>query len=171
MMPRILYNPDTESLINWPRVDDEDVVGLQPPVVMLWIEQQPEPEYDPAVYGLEATQDVDLGAGVLRREWGLVELPVAPPPPPVAHWVQFAGMLATDPAVNQLVATAATVAPVLHLMLGVGLGQAAQGETATFLAAWAQARAGGLVSELVAEQVAVMAAAFDLPAEFVEGLS
>ena len=93
------------------------------------------------------------------------------PPQPVAHWVQFAGMLATDPAVNQLVATAAAAAPVLHLMLGVGLGQAAQGEPATFLAAWAQARSSGLVSELVAEQVAAMAAAFDLPSEFVGALS
>lgn len=92
-------------------------------------------------------------------------------PQPVAHWVQFAGMLATDPAVNQLVATAAAAAPVLHLMLGVGLGQAAQGEPATFLAAWDKARSSGLVSELVAEQVAAMAAAFDLPTDFVGALS
>lgn len=93
------------------------------------------------------------------------------PPEPVAQWVQFAGMLATDSAVNGLVTTAADVAPVLHLMLGVGLGQAAQGESRTFLAAWGQARAGGLIPQELAEQVAAMAAACDLPAEFVEALS
>ena len=170
-MPRILYNPESDLLIDWPRVDDEDVVGLQPPVVMLWIEQQLEPDYDPAAYGLEATQDVDLDGGLLRRGWALVPLPVPPPPLPVAQWVQFAGSLAADPAVNQLGATAATAAPVLHLMLGVGLGQAADGNPVTFLAAWAQARASGLVPAPIAEQVAVMAAAFDLPADFVEALS
>jgi len=171
-MQRILYNPESDSLIDWPRVDDADVVGLQPPVVMLWIEQQPQPEsYDPAVYGLKATQNVDLDSGVLRLGWALVPLPAPPPPPAVAQWVQFAGMLAADPAVNQLVATAATAAPVLHLMLGVGLGQAADGNPVTFLAAWAQARASGLVPAPIAAEVAAMATMFDLPTDFVEALS
>ena len=168
-MPRILYNPDTAALITWPRQDDEDVVGLQPPVVMLTVEQQPQPDYDPAVYGLQPTQDVDLDALVLRRGWELVMLPpvvVAPTP----RWVQFAQSLAVDPAVNGLVATCATAAPVLHLMLGVGLGQAAQGDPTTFLAAWNDAVTAGLVSPELAAQMQTLASGFDLPAEFVEGL-
>lgn len=168
-MSRILYNPETETLIRWPRHDDEDVVGLQPPLKMLWIEQQPQPDYDPAVYGLQPTQDVDLDALVLRRGWDLVELPpvVVPPTP---RWVQFAQSLAVDPAVNELVAQAATSAPVLHLMLGVGLGQAAQGDPRTFLAAWSDAMAAGLVPPELAAQMRMLASGFDLPAEFVEGL-
>lgn len=169
-MPRILYNPDADALITWPRQDDEDVVGLQPPVVMLWIEQaEPPTDYDPAVYGLVPTQDVDLDALVLRKGWGLVELPpvVVPPTP---RWVQFAQALAVEPAVNGLVATCATAAPVLHLMLGVGLGQAAQGDPATFLAAWGQAVTTGLASAELAAQMQSLAAGFDLPSEFVEGL-
>lgn len=169
-MPRILYNPDNQQLLNWPRQDDEDVVGLQPPVVMLWIEQaEPPTGYDPAIYGLQPTQDVDLDALVLRRGWELVELPpvvVAPTP----RWVQFAQSLAVDPAVNGLVATCATAAPVLHLMLGVGLGQAAQGDPTTFLAAWSDAVSAGLVSPELAAQMQMLASGFDLPAEFVEGL-
>lgn len=168
-MPRILYNPDTAALITWPRQDDEDVVGLQPPVVMLTVEQQPQPDYDPAIYGLQPTQDVDLDALVLRRGWELVMLPpvvVAPTP----RWVQFAQSLAVDPAVNGLVATCATAAPVLHLMLGVGLGQAAQGDPTTFLAAWSDAVSAGLVSPELAAQMQTLASGFDLPAEFVEGL-
>jgi hypothetical protein len=170
-MPRILYNPQTEALITWPRQDDEDVVGLQPPVVMLWIEQAEAPtDYDPAVYGLAPTQNVDLDALVLRRGWELVELPPPPPVVPAPRWVQFAEQLAADAAVNGLVATCAATAPVLHLMLGVGLGQAAQGGPATFLAAWGQAVATGLVAPELAAQVAALAGGFDLPAEFVEGL-
>jgi hypothetical protein len=168
-MPRILYNPDTAALIRWPRQDDEDVVGLQPPTVMLTVEQEPQPDYDPAIYVLQPTQDVDLDARVLRKGWELVELPpvVVPPTP---RWVQFAQTLAVDPAVNGLVATAATAAPVLHLMLGVGLGQAAQGDPTTFLAAWSDAVTAGLVSPELAAQMQLLASGFDLPAEFVEGL-
>lgn len=169
-MPRILYNPDNQQLISWPRQDDEDVVGLQPPVVMLWIEQQQQqPDYDPAIYGLQPTQDVDLDALVLRRGWQLVALPPVAPVA-VARWVEFAQALAGDPAVNGLVASCATSAPVLHLMLGVGLGQAAQGDPATFLAAWGQARASGLVSPELVEQVVNLAGGFDLPVEFLAGL-
>ena len=166
-MPRILYNPESDTLIRWPRQDDEDVVGLQPPTVMLTVEQQPQPDdYDPAIYGLRPTQDVDLDALVLRKGWELV--PVVVPPTP--RWVQFAQGLAIDPAVNALVATCATSAPVLHLMLGVGLGQAAQGDATTFLAAWGQAVTAGLVSAELAAQMQALAGGFDLPAEFVEGL-
>lgn len=169
-MSRILYNPETDTLIRWPRQDDEDVVGLQPPLVMLWIEQaEPPTNYDTLIYGLKPTQDVDLDALVLHRGWELVELPpvVVPPTP---RWVQFAQALAIDPAVNGLVATCATAAPVLHLMLGVGLGQAALGSPTTFLAAWSDAMAAGLVPPELAAQMRMLAAGFDLPAEFVEGL-
>lgn len=169
-MPRILYNTDTGALISWPRGDDDDVIGLEPPVVMLWIEQQPQPDYDPLVYGLEPTQDVDLDALVLRRGWEVVPLPPAPPATPAPRWVQFAQALATDAAVNGLVSTCASQAPVLHLMLGVGLGQAAQGEPATFLAAWGQAVTSGLVAPELAAQMTALAGEFDLPAAFVEGL-
>lgn len=172
-MPRILYNPDTEALIRWPRIDDDDVVGLEPPVIMLWIEQAERPEYDPAEYGLEPTQDVDLDAMVLRRGWAIVELPPPPPPPddlPEPQWVQFAQALASIDEIKALLWAAEAVNPVLREMMGVGLGQAAQGNSTTFLAAWSDAIAAGLVPAELAEQMAALAANFDLPAAFVEGL-
>ena len=102
-MPRILYNPETAALITWPRQDDEDVVGLQPPVVMLTIEQaEPPTDYDPAAYGLAPTQDVDLDALVLRRGWELVELPPPPPVVPAPRWVQFAQALAGSDEIKAL---------------------------------------------------------------------
>ena len=169
-MPRILYNPDTAALTRWPREDDDDVVGLQPPVVMLWIEQaEPPTDYDPAIYRLEPTQDVDLDALVLSKGWELVELPpvVVPPTP---HWVQFAQALAGSDEIKSLLWAMESINPVLRDMMSVGLGQAAQGDATTFLAAWRQAVAAGLVSPELAAQMAALAGGFDLPAEFVEGL-
>jgi hypothetical protein len=169
-MPRILYNPDSDTLIRWPRQDDEDVVGLEPPVVMLWIEQaEPPTDYDPAIYGLEPTQGVDLDALVLRKGWELVELPPAVVTP-TPRWVQFALSLAGSDEIKALLWAIEAVNPVLRDMMGVGLGQAAQGDPATFLAAWGDAAGAGLVSAELAAQMQLLASGFDLPAEFVEGL-
>jgi len=166
-MTRILYNPETDTLITWPRLDDSDVVGLQPPVVMLSIEQsEPPTGYDTTNYGLERTQNVDLDLMVLQRGWMLVPVVTTKVP----RWLQFGQALAVDSAVNGLVAYAATNAPVLHLMLGVGLGQAAQGDPTTFLAAWANAVSVGMVPSELVSQMQTLATGFDLPAEFVAGL-
>lgn len=91
--------------------------------------------------------------------------------PSAPHWVEFAGALASDPAVNGLVATAATAAPVLHLMLGVGMGQAAQGDSRTFLSAWSQAIAVGLVTTQMISGVQALAVQYGIPAEFIMALS
>lgn len=103
------------------------------------------------------------------QEWLLVEAP--PPPPPVPQWVQFGELLAADAAVNTMVATAAAATPVLHLMLGVGLGQAAQGDPKTFLAAWSTALASGLASPTLAAHVVDLGTSCDLPAEFLAQLN
>jgi hypothetical protein len=87
-------------------------------------------------------------------------------PPTQPQWVQFGAALAGDPSVNTMVATAAAAAPVLHLMLGVGLGQAAQGDPKTFLTAWSAAQQAGLVSTELAAHVAELGSGYDLPAEF-----
>lgn len=170
-MPRILYNPESDTLIRWPRHDDEDVIGLEPPLVMLWIEQaEPPTGYDPAVYDLKPTQDVDLDALVLRRGWKLVELPLVVVPP-TPRWVQFAQALAVSTDVNQwYFRLFAPQTSVLHGMVSVGLGQAALGDPTTFLAAWSDAMAAGLVPPELAAQMKMLAAGFDLPAEFLEGL-
>jgi hypothetical protein len=93
-----------------------------------------------------------------------------PEPEPVPQWVAFAGALAIDPQVNQLVGTLAQAAPVLHLQIGVGLGQAAKGDPQTFLAAWNAGLATGLVSKELAAHVVGLARPFDLPADFVAAL-
>jgi hypothetical protein len=98
-------------------------------------------------------------------QWAESESPRAP------QWVEFGAALSTDTAVNDLVATAARVAPVLHLMLGVGLGQAAQGDPTTFSVAWGMARAKGLINNNLLANMKALAANCGLPSEFIEGLT
>lgn len=117
-----------------------------------------------------AAEELQIGSRYVQSDdvWLLAE---SPSPPAVPRWVQFGAALAADAGVNAMIGTAATSAPVLHLMLGVGLGQAAQGDPQTFTVAWANARSVGLVSAELAAHVAELAASFDLPAEFIAGLT
>jgi len=103
------------------------------------------------------------------QEWVIVESPPAPQGLP--QWVHFGELLAADAAVNAMVATAASAAPVLHLMLGVGLGQAAQGDPKTFLAAWSTALASGLATPTLAAHVVDLGTSCDLPENFLAQLN
>jgi hypothetical protein len=116
-----------------------------------------EPPYDPA------TEQLDWTNG----EYVITPLP---PPPPQPRWVQFGTALGADPQVNQFIGSLAQAAPVLHLMIGVGMGQAAQGDPQTFLAAWATGTEQDLITPELAGHVATLAEHFDLPAEFVAAL-
>jgi hypothetical protein len=103
--------------------------------------------------------------------WDGVQWVTPEPPPPEPQWVAFGTALVPDPAVNALVAAAATNAPVLHGMLILGLGQAAQGDPQTFGAAWTAARGAGLASAELIEHMQQTAGAFNLPEEFIAGLA
>ncbi len=116
-----------------------------------------EPPYD------SATEQLDWADGI----YTVVPLLPTPPQP---RWVDFGTALGTDALVNQFIASLAQAAPVLHLMVGVGMGQAAQGDSQTFLAAWAMGTTQGLITPDLAAHVAELAEQHDLPDEFVEAL-
>ena len=88
-----------------------------------------------------------------------------------ARWQEFAAVLSSDQSVNQMIAAALQAAPVLGLMLGVGLGQAAEGNPGTFSTAWGLALAGGLVTPQLAAYVQGLTTGYDLPASFVAMLN
>lgn len=127
------------------------------------------PEFDPTTQKLVEIEPTGSG-DTWTQQWSVVslspqELEILNPP----QWVQFGAALAADAAVNALVASLQTSAPVLHLMLGVGLGQAAQGSPQTFLAAWASAYPS--LPEGLAADVAALAATFNLPASFIAAIN
>jgi hypothetical protein len=94
-----------------------------------------------------------------------------PPAEPEPRWQEFRAALRGMQDLQVLVATLAQVDPIGHLAIGVGLGQAAQGDTSTFTGVWAELLAAGLVTPAMAAAVAAMAVTFDLPAEFVAALA
>jgi hypothetical protein len=87
------------------------------------------------------------------------------------RWMEFGAALAQDATVNAFVAGLVATAPVLHLMIGVGLGQAAQGNARTFLEAWTLGLTAGIVSPELQAHLVTLASGYDLPAEFMAGLA
>jgi len=104
-------------------------------------------------------------------EYRVEALPPAEPTEPEPRWQEFRAALRGMQDLQTLVATLAQVDPIGHLAIGVGLGQAAQGDTSTFTGVWTELLAAGLVTSALAAAVAAMAATFDLPAEFVAALA
>jgi hypothetical protein len=167
-MARILYDTSTGKTHLYPRADDAPIVGLDPALVALQVIREPMPQPGEGFSIAAAAPVDDLEAGTRTYGWIVEKLP---DPDPEPQWVAFGTALVPDPAVNALVAAAATNAPVLHGMLIVGLGQAAQGDSQTFGAAWTAARGAGLVSAELIEHMQQTAGAFNLPEEFIAGLA
>lgn len=116
---------------------------------------QPQPEYDSAAEKAVEVQPVEQG-GQWLQQWQVVPLTPAEAEayfrqqnPP--QWQAFGPAVWSMAEVNALLAAALQGAPALAMALPVGLGQAAQGDQATFMHAWQAARSAGLVAdELVA---------------------
>jgi hypothetical protein len=115
-----------------------------------------------------------LVAGQWQQQWEVValteeeqaELYRATHPP---RWVEFGEAVTSDLEIAQLYETAPRI--LAHSLTG-GLLQAVNtSDPRTFASAWGKARAAGLVSAQLLAAVQAMAAAHDLPAEFVEGLA
>jgi len=89
---KLLYNTETQSLLPWPRIDDEPVVGLDAHLLEMTVVQEDRPAYDPAAQRLEKTEVIDAEARTITRGWSVVEAPVATFTAP--EWVdaqQFSG--------------------------------------------------------------------------------
>ena len=130
--------------------------------------------YDPATHRVVEVQPVEVD-GAWLQAWELVELTDAEKDayyrqthPP--RWQAFGGAVWAMAEVNQLLATALQAAPALAMALPVGLGQAAQGDQRTFVAAWQTARSAGLVADELVAALQSLGVAHDLPAAFVAAL-
>jgi hypothetical protein len=86
---KLLYNTETQTLIPWPRIDEEPVVGLAAHLLEMIVVQEEKPEYDTATQRLEKTETIDAEARTVTRGWEIVEIP-APTFTP-ADWVDQQG--------------------------------------------------------------------------------
>jgi hypothetical protein len=104
MMPNLcLYDTETAQIRDYPRADDEPVVGLDPRYVVLQIVRDPAPEYDASTQRLIETRTVDLAAGEWRWGWTIEDLP--PPPAPGPDYGGFYGGLLASQVYGTVVAT------------------------------------------------------------------
>jgi hypothetical protein len=124
-----------------------------------------DPPHDSETHYLQPCEPYLLAGVAYNRE----AVPI-PEPTPEPQWLAFGAIVTADPAINQLLGTALTMAPAVAMSLSVGLGKAADGDSRVFLQAWGAAQSLGLVSAELAKSMAAMAAAHDLPVDFVEAL-
>ena len=92
MTMKALYDTQTQTLLQWPRIDDEPVVGLAAHLLEMTVVQEDKPAYDPATQRLEKTEVIDTQAQTVTRGWNVVEVPA--PTYTAAEWVdaqQFTG--------------------------------------------------------------------------------
>jgi hypothetical protein len=89
---KLLYNTQTQTLLPWPRIDDEPVVGLAAHLLEMTVVQEDQPAYDPATQRLEKTETIDAEARTVTRGWSVAEVPA--PTYTATEWVdaqQFSG--------------------------------------------------------------------------------
>ncbi len=102
-MTRQLYRISDESLLPYPRPDDQPVIGLDRNTYrVVEVVELPEPQYDPATEQLTPTQSIDWLAdapdatgkdGIAYRSWNITPIEPPSPPEPQADWLGFAGWL------------------------------------------------------------------------------
>jgi hypothetical protein len=103
MMPSLcLYDSETTQIRDYPRADDEPVVGLDPRYVVLRVVREPRPEPGPDQQVTE-TRTVDLAAGEWRWSWVIEDLP--PPPTPGPDYGGFYDGLLASQVYGAVVAT------------------------------------------------------------------
>ena len=86
------------------------------------------------------------------------------------RWQEFRSALRAIPEIKSLLQMLSEQDQLAFLGLGVGLGQAAQGDISTFMSVWAELLDAGVVPSDLATAVQALAAEFDLPVAFVKGL-
>jgi hypothetical protein len=161
-----IYNSSTGTLVPSPRSDGLPVVGLVPPLVELVEVVQEQPEYDAATERLvPLPPEIDVPAGTVTRGWAVEPIERQP------QWQAFRATLRAMPEIQEVLRQLNELDRVAFLGLGVGLGQAAQGELATFNGVWSELLAVGAVPAALAESVATLAIAHHLPTDFVQALN
>lgn len=83
----VLFDSETDKVLDYPRADEQPVQQLDPRYQVLRIVREDRPEYDEATHYVRETRTVDLASGEWRWGWELIELP--PPAPPQPDYVGF----------------------------------------------------------------------------------
>ena len=72
---KALYDTQTQTLLPWPRIDEEPVVGLAAHLLEMTVVQEPQPAFDPATERLEKAEVIDTAARTVTRGWSVIAVP------------------------------------------------------------------------------------------------
>jgi len=73
---KLLYNTQTEELLNWPRIDEQSIEGLDTNLLEMTVIQESEPTFDSETEQLIGTETSDIEAQTVTRGWEVVPTPV-----------------------------------------------------------------------------------------------
>ena len=173
---RTLFDRSTGELVNYPRQDDEPVVGLDRNayhVLQIIREPQPEPQEGiqliplPAVVNI-TDPDADDIAGTVTYGWQ--QQPI-PPAPSRADWLTFKAAVLRSTTVNQALAAAYQVAPVAAAALAPSLAMAERGQPDEFAVVWGAIIQATAVAPAELVGLAALAEACNLPEAFVKAVN
>jgi hypothetical protein len=98
-------------------------------------------------------------------QWEIPELVIVP------RWVDFSAAIMSLPAINVMLGAVLQSAPGLYGGLVVGLQNASEGDSRVFLNSWNATHAMRLLSAELIITVQEIAAAYELPEEFIDALA
>jgi hypothetical protein len=71
---KLIYDTINETLLPWPRIDDEPIVGLAPELLEMTLIENEEPSYNPGTQVLSQSDVVDVEAQTVTRTWTVTDL-------------------------------------------------------------------------------------------------
>ena len=164
----VLFDSETDKVLDYPRADEQPVQQLDPRYQVLRIVRDDPPEYDEATHYLRETRTVDPSSGEWRWGWELLERPV---PPPAADWGRFKNAVMSNPQVNLALSGGLGQVPAAAISLpATVLASAAGGDVRDFRSAWLSLRRAGLISVELLSEVRLLAVECHLPEVFVAAL-
>ena len=171
-MTRLLYDTQTDTLLPYPRQDNEPVQGLDRAryrVLQVHQLEQPADYSDPATQSITPIEAItwDNPApgvdGTLTRSW---KVETIPPPPTPPDWIGFDIAIQNEPAIVAVVNDLGRLSQVATLSLGHALEEAEHGNLDRFVPIWREWLIATTPSAEALDRFRVLAVQHHLPPEF-----
>ncbi len=163
-MVKVLYSQSRNVKVDYPRVDDAPVEGLDPDYLVLNIVSTQPPAYDDQTEYLTESWAVDTQSLEYRQEWSVV---AKPPAPPEEGWDDFNATLLSDPLYHQAVGLCNQNLPGAAPAPAIALTQVKTNGVAAFALAFEPFCAYGQVLQTTRDEWGDLAEQYNLPSEFV----